>query len=149
MTLQASGAISFSDLQTEYGGSNPISLDEYYKNGSYVPSTKIVIQNREPASGDYYTLNVTWIYHNEGTNGAYYFFWNGTLVAQGTSASAPSYVDAGGYRYYRGGQRANNVEGYQDWYGIYREERSEQTINTNVPTSGSIAMDDFYSGQGN
>jgi len=37
--LQASGAISLSDLQTEYGGSNPISIDEYYLDGSYVPSS--------------------------------------------------------------------------------------------------------------
>ena len=38
MTIQASGAISFSDLQTEFGGSNPISLNEYYVGGSNVPS---------------------------------------------------------------------------------------------------------------
>lgn len=29
MTLPASGAIKFSDLQTEYGGTNPVSLSEY------------------------------------------------------------------------------------------------------------------------
>ena len=33
-----SGAISFSDVQTEFGGSNPISLSEYYRGGSNVPS---------------------------------------------------------------------------------------------------------------
>lgn len=38
MTIAASGAISFSDLQTEFGGSNPISLNEYYVGGSNVPS---------------------------------------------------------------------------------------------------------------
>jgi len=32
MTIQSSGAISFSDLQTEFGGSNPISFSEYYRN---------------------------------------------------------------------------------------------------------------------
>ena len=39
MTLPASGALSFANIQTEFGGSNPISLSEYYKNGSNVPST--------------------------------------------------------------------------------------------------------------
>ena len=34
MALQSSGAISLSDLQTEFGGSNPISLSEYYQNAS-------------------------------------------------------------------------------------------------------------------
>ena len=34
MTIQSSGAISLSDLQDEFGGSNPISLSEYYQNAS-------------------------------------------------------------------------------------------------------------------
>jgi len=36
MALPTSGAISFSDIQTFFGGSNPISLSEYNKGGSYV-----------------------------------------------------------------------------------------------------------------
>jgi hypothetical protein len=36
MTLQASGSISLLDIQTEFGGSAPISLSEYYRGGSYV-----------------------------------------------------------------------------------------------------------------
>jgi len=36
MALQSSGAISFSDLQTEFGGSPPISLSEYYRNAGFV-----------------------------------------------------------------------------------------------------------------
>lgn len=37
MTLQTSGNITFADIQTEFGGSNPIGLDEYYSGGAYVP----------------------------------------------------------------------------------------------------------------
>lgn len=33
MTLQTSGAISLNDVQTEFGGSNPISISEYYNVG--------------------------------------------------------------------------------------------------------------------
>ena len=36
MALQSSGAISFANIQTEFGGSNPISLSEYYQAGTYV-----------------------------------------------------------------------------------------------------------------
>ena len=36
MTLPSSGPISLADIQTEFGGSNPISLSEYYKSGLYV-----------------------------------------------------------------------------------------------------------------
>jgi hypothetical protein len=35
MPLPASGAISLGDIQTEMGGANPISLNEYYYNGGY------------------------------------------------------------------------------------------------------------------
>jgi hypothetical protein len=37
MALQTSGAIALSNIQSEFGGANPISLSEYYRNGAYVP----------------------------------------------------------------------------------------------------------------
>lgn len=39
MTLQSSGAISLADIQTEFGGSNPISLSEYYGVASGIPAS--------------------------------------------------------------------------------------------------------------
>lgn len=36
MTLPASGAISFGQIQTEFGGANPIGINEYYRGGTYV-----------------------------------------------------------------------------------------------------------------
>ena len=39
MALQSSGAISLANIQTEFGGSNPISLSEYYGVASGVPSS--------------------------------------------------------------------------------------------------------------
>ena len=39
MTLQASGAIKLSEVQTEFGGSNPISLSEYYGVAVGVPGS--------------------------------------------------------------------------------------------------------------
>ena len=38
MTLPSSGALSFSQIQGEFGGSNPISLSEYYRGGPLVAS---------------------------------------------------------------------------------------------------------------
>lgn len=48
MALPSSGAISLSDIQTEFGGSNPISLSEYYRNGSFVTSNNTSV----PTSGE-------------------------------------------------------------------------------------------------
>lgn len=45
MTLQASGAISFTDLQTEFGDVNPISLSEYYALVSGLPSSGAISLN--------------------------------------------------------------------------------------------------------
>lgn len=39
MVLQSSGSISFNNIQTEFGGTNPISLNEYYLNGLYTTGT--------------------------------------------------------------------------------------------------------------
>lgn len=47
MAITGSGTIKWSDLQTEFGGSNPISLSEYYRGGSYVGSTNTNV----PTSG--------------------------------------------------------------------------------------------------
>ena len=51
MAIPSSGAISFSTIQTEFGGSNPISLDEYYAGGAYVPSSTSGTNGAVPTSG--------------------------------------------------------------------------------------------------
>jgi hypothetical protein len=49
MALPSSGAISLSNIQTEFGGSNPIALSEYYQGGSIIGAG--VFPNTIPASG--------------------------------------------------------------------------------------------------
>jgi len=39
MTLQSSGAISLYDVQVEFGGSNPIGIDEYYGRATGIPAS--------------------------------------------------------------------------------------------------------------
>lgn len=83
MTLQSSGAITLANLQTEFGGSNPISLGEYYRNGAYVPSSATGV----PASGaislsNFYgasnivteTITVTEHVYHDSWMGSYYGF---------------------------------------------------------------------------
>lgn len=47
MALPSSGSISLANIQTEFGGSNPISLSEYYRGGAYVTANNTGV----PASG--------------------------------------------------------------------------------------------------
>ena len=48
MPLPASGAISFDNLQTEFGNTNPIPISDYYR-GALVPN--ITVNNSVPTSG--------------------------------------------------------------------------------------------------
>lgn len=76
MALPTSGPISFSQLQAEFGGANPISLSEYYRGGSYVPAT-IPTFIREPASGEAYSRGTTSWIETDGFN-KFTISWNGT-----------------------------------------------------------------------
>lgn len=50
--------ISFSSIQEEYGGANPISLDEYYAGGSYVPTGSSGFRGAVPSSGSISALDL-------------------------------------------------------------------------------------------
>lgn len=47
MAIQPSGVIALSDIQDEFGGTNPIGLSEYYRGGAYTTSNNTSV----PASG--------------------------------------------------------------------------------------------------
>ncbi len=51
MALPSSGPISIGVVQTEFGGSSPASLSEYYAGGSYVPAGTSGINGPIPSSG--------------------------------------------------------------------------------------------------
>ena len=47
MTIKSSGSLALTEIQAEFGGSAPISLSEYYRNGAYVTSNNTGV----PTSG--------------------------------------------------------------------------------------------------
>lgn len=62
MALPGSGALSLNDIQGEFGGSNPIGINEYYRGGGLVPD--ITANNTIPTSGtiaidDFYSTTNT------------------------------------------------------------------------------------------
>ena len=70
MTLPSSGPLSLADIQTEFGGSNPISLSEYYAGGAYVPAGTSGTNGPVPSSG---TISISNFY---GTSAQYVAFDN-------------------------------------------------------------------------
>jgi hypothetical protein len=63
MALPSSGSLTLSQIQAEFGrgGSNPISLSEYYRGGSYV--SNIAANNNIPTSG---TISISNFYGGQG-----------------------------------------------------------------------------------
>lgn len=51
MPLPSSGPISLADIQTEFGGANPIGINEYYAGGAYVPAGTSGTNGAVPSSG--------------------------------------------------------------------------------------------------
>lgn len=151
MALQSSGAISLANLQGEYGGSNPISLSEYYRNGPYVPNsitTGTIV--REPSSGEYGTLyngDYAWL-EQYGT-----IMINWATVQVYNAASTATSITVGSYTYYRGTYLGDVTDAKGMFlfsqYAIYRTSGSSTTIyvNQNVPTSGTISLSQFYGGR--
>jgi len=79
MPIQSSGAISLEDVQTEFGGSDPIGMEEYYRGGSKVDN--ITANAAVPTSGqiqldDFYGTREAEIFtsslYNINTN----YFWD-------------------------------------------------------------------------
>tara|TARA_R110002167_G_scaffold53361_4_gene153090 strand:+ start:232 stop:873 length:642 start_codon:yes stop_codon:yes gene_type:complete len=93
MALPSTGELALTDIQTEFGGSNPISLSEYYAGGSYVPSGTTGDGGAIPTTG-------------EITIGDFYGSQAGTTitVTEG-STSGFRYTSTGGAVYYGYGQR--------------------------------------------
>lgn len=100
MPLPSSGPLSLNDIQTEFGGTNPISLSEYYAGGANVPAGTTGTYGVVPSSGTisirnfYGTSKVVISIFNDSVN-----FSSGGL----TSATA-------GYRLTSGGQIEHNQQ---------------------------------------
>ena len=148
MTLQTSGAISLSQVQSEFGGSNPISMSEYYRGGSYVPTT---VTGSAGAWSSYQANASTYYWSDVGNSGTVTIEWANSQVAS-FQGSATTRV-AGSYEYQKGslfsssgGGKGGGVVTY--YYRVRRRTvGSSTTVNTSIPASGTISMSNFYGGR--
>jgi len=103
MALQTSGAISLSQVQGEFGGSNPISMSEYYGRDPLIPNSGTIdMADFYGSKKIHYSRSTTpvfyWLWSDSYTNRIY---WNGTEVTNGFANSATT-ATAGGFTYTRG-----------------------------------------------
>ena len=144
MTLQTSGAISLSQVQSEFGGSNPIGMNEYYRGGSFVGTvgSYTSYQYDLTAPDRYY-----WVFADVSGNDTT-IFWNNSAVARFQWKRGTTNHTAGGFEYNRGTLQLTEGGGFAPLVRYYQVRRRATGINSSIPTSGTISMDDFYGGQG-
>jgi hypothetical protein len=113
MTLQSSGPISLANVQTEFGGTNPIGINEYYGAATGVPSSGTISLN------DFYgkSAGFVWTQYYLGEEFVLdgILNYSGPIKTPGSSASpvtysisliVPSALEGGGsstLKYYVGG----------------------------------------------
>ena len=140
MALQTSGAISIGDLRAEFGDTGTSSLSEFYRGGSLVPSTTTTY---EPSATTYESSLVSPLYgfvvHDAAPRDVELFWDDATQSFTGDGTLPTSWV-WGSWTYYRGPFVLDG--GTYDVYEIRREQTT--SINTGVPTSGTIDLADFY-----
>lgn len=127
------------NIQSALGGSNPISLNEYYRGGLYVPTSRTVTV-REPTSGQYFKYSNPNAYSYTIGGGISDTTWNGTYL--GSVSGSVFSRTIGAYTYYASAFQFD-VDGYSI-YGVYRTSSSTTNINTGVPSSGTISIGQLY-----
>ena len=96
MTVKSSGSLAFSEIQTEFTGSNPISLSEYYANGAYVPAGTSGINGAIPSSG---AISVSKFYGSTKFTAVTHTYTSGSAnetVPAGAQSVTITVVGAGG-----------------------------------------------------
>lgn len=110
MALPSSGAISLANIQTEFGGSNPISISEYYGKASGIPSSGTISFSQFRGKSNYTAISNV----SASPNPAYNQASSSSFVSVTASATASASNGSGSYSYswsYRSGTTSNVVTG--------------------------------------
>lgn len=101
-----------------------------------MPTTKNV-STRTPATGDFYNDANFW----QNSGGTTYMVWNWAVIVNGAIGDPSSYT-VGNRTYYKGDARIVSKNFYQ--WGIFIIDDSTVSINTGIPASGTIRLNQFY-----
>jgi hypothetical protein len=128
-------AYNLANVQAALGGANPISMSEYYRGGPYVPTTGTTTVTEGP----FYQFGV---YEWQESSGYLYIFWAGTLVYSTPSYSGATSIAVGSTTYFRGAFVTSFFG--TNKYQVSRQYPSTISINTGVPSSGTISIAQLY-----
>lgn len=139
---------NLANVQAALGGANPISMSEYYRGGAYVPTSRTTTV-REPTSGENYNYpSSPYTWWETQTSAAQYSMarWSGAIYTVSGTSTLTS-ITSGSSTYYRGSYRTSVSDPYSNSYNIYalyRITTTSTSINTGVPSSGTISISQLY-----
>ena len=146
MAMPTSGSpISFLQMQTEFGGSNPIGFDEYYLDAGLVPSE--IFNDTYGYSADVYSVRRR---VQSGVTDVWEWYFNSVLVSTAAGGAWGLVVVSGVY--YKlgtaqadtaGTSKVDGVAGVAFTNSHWSIQRLEDA-NATVPTSGTISLNQFY-----
>jgi hypothetical protein len=163
-------SISLSQIQTEFGGSNPISISEYYAGGSYVGSGKanatsvaiptsgtISFANFSGASAiqTYYSGTITQAFYSFSSSPTFSVTYQYGFIGPGQGSRSPTTLTTGAtlgawydYFYYVGGSL---VDSYCVLYiqGFGSDPGSGYITSAKVGTTTKTPTSYGYAGSGN
>lgn len=146
--LQSGGTITLRQVSNEFGGSDPISMSEYYRGGAYVPSSLFFTSgySYQTSAPQYYWQDSYWGFTRQ-------VWYAGTLITNNAGYNVTT-ITSGSQTYYRGTFQTNQGQyfsgGFQFYVNYYYYSiatGSNQLVNSNIPTGGLIRMSNFYSGR--
>ena len=147
MALQASGAISLANIQTEFGGSVPISMNEYYAGGGYVaPGTGSI------ASSGAITINSFHATSSQAPAGSQTFTTSGTFTVPAGHYTVDVRMIGGGGNggpdaAYSANQVNNTYYSYGGKSGQYISQTMAVTPGQNLTvTVGTAAQNTVFNG---
>ena len=166
MPLQTTGQISLSQIQSEYGGSNPIGMSEYIKGGTNVPTTTgsaagawsswfRTASAYQSYDSSFTSIGTDWITFDIGTYGNQRIHWAGSILSPvlynntGTTITATD-----GYEYQKGTLGSTLAFGNKYFPTTVRSYRIRRrtaatsvAANPNIPTSATnLGMSKYYGG---
>jgi hypothetical protein len=126
---------NLANVQAALGGANPINMSEYYRGGPYVPTTRTTTVSEGPL----FQQNV---YDWREFSSFLDVYWAGTLVYSTSSHSGATSIAVGSTTYFRGSVMASSFG--TRLYQVSRQYPSTTSINTGVPSSGTISISQLY-----
>jgi hypothetical protein len=125
-------------------------MSEYYRGGSFVPTTRSTT-TREPTSGDYYARTGTqyyWVVNTSGyapssTSGSHFLIYANAQIIFNIVGNFTTFT-TGGWTYVMGTLREfiydSSYNLSVNYRGVYRQQTTTVSINTGVPSSGTISL---------